>query len=220
MIETKNLVKIYEMGKVTVHALKGINISVDKGEFVSVMGPSGSGKSTLLHLIGLLDEPTSGEVVIDGFNASKLTDVEKTRFRLTKIGFVFQFYNLIPELTALENITLLTLLLNKTQRECETKSEELLKVVGLSHRAGHLPSELSGGEQQRISIARALVNEPVLLLADEPTGNLDSKSAKEVVGLFRKLNKELNQTIIMVTHEEELGQQADRIIALRDGLLV
>lgn len=219
MIEIKDLKKTYVMGKIEVPALRGVSARVEEGEFVAVMGPSGSGKSTLLHQTGLLDEPTSGKVILNGTDTSTLSKEEKTRFRLTELGFVFQFYNLLPELTALENVIIPKMLAGFRKDDCEHEGLKLLRTVGLEKRAQHIPSELSGGEQQRVAIARALINKPKILLADEPTANLDSKSAESVVDTFRELNKKTGQTILMVTHELELGKKADRIIFLRDGLL-
>ncbi len=217
ILRTENLKKEYPMGKLTVKALNGINIDVKEGEFVALMGPSGSGKTTLLNLIGLLDEPSSGEIFVDKCQISNLEDEEKTSMRLEKLGYVFQFFNLINELTALENVELPLMLKGVPRKEAQAKAAEHLKLVGLEHRMDNKPNELSGGEQQRVAIARALISEPVLLLADEPTANLDSKTADEIISLFRKLNREHGKTIFMVTHEPELGKKADRIIWLRDG---
>jgi len=219
VIETLDLKKTYVMGKVEVPALKGVSIRVEKGEFVAVMGPSGSGKSTLLHQAGLLDNPTSGKVILNGIDTTNFSKEEKTRFRLTELGFVFQFYNLLPEITAIENVMLPKMLAGYSRDDCEKDGLKLLRTVGLEKRAAHFPSELSGGEQQRVAIARSLVNSPKILFADEPTANLDSKSAENVVDTFRELNKKTGQTILMVTHELELGRKADRVIFLRDGLL-
>lgn len=219
ILRTENLKKEYPMGKLTVKALNGVNIEVKEGEFVALMGPSGSGKTTLLNMVGLLDEPSSGEIFIDKCQMSNLADEEKTNMRLEKLGYVFQFFNLINELTTIENVGLPLLLKGVPKKEAEAKAAEHLKLVGLGHRLHNKPNELSGGEQQRVAIARALIGEPVLLLADEPTANLDSKTAGEIIGLFRKLNRERGETIFMVTHEEELGKKADRIIRLRDGVV-
>ncbi len=216
ILRTEHLKKEYPMGKLTVKALNGVSIQIKKGEFVALMGPSGSGKTTLLNLIGLLDEPSAGEIFIDKCQISNLADEEKTNMRLEKLGYVFQFFNLINELTALENVGLPLLLKGVPKKDADKRAAENLKLVGLEHRLQNKPNELSGGEQQRVAIARALTGEPVLLLADEPTANLDSKTADEIIGLFRKLN-ERGETIFMVTHEEELGKKADRIIRLRDG---
>lgn len=219
VIETRALKKTYMMGKVSVPALRGVDISVQKGEFVALMGPSGAGKSTLLNMVGMLDAPTSGELFIDGSDVSRLAENERIDFRLEKIGFIFQFFNLFMELSALENIILPAMLLGKSTDECRRRGRELLGLVGIRERERHLPSELSGGEQQRVTIARSLVNNPSFLLADEPTANLDTENAHQIVTLFRRLNAELGITIFMITHEEELGQKADRIIRLRDGVI-
>lgn len=220
VIKTDALKKTYMLGKVLVPALRGVDIDVAKGEFVALMGPSGAGKSTLLNMVGMLDSPTSGDIFIDGTNVSTLSENERVDFRLEKIGFIFQFFNLFMELSALENIILPSMLLGKDMDECRRRGRELLHLVGLDERENHLPSELSGGEQQRVTIARSLVNNPSFLLADEPTANLDTENASQIVTLFRRLNVELGITIFMVTHEEELGQKADRIIRLRDGVVL
>jgi putative ABC transport system ATP-binding protein len=220
VIKTDALKKTYMLGKVPVPALRGVDIDVVKGEFIALMGPSGAGKSTLLNMVGMLDSPTSGDIFIDGTNVSTLSENMRVDFRLEKIGFIFQFFNLFMELTALENVILPMMLLGKDMNECRRQGRELLHVVGLDERENHLPSELSGGEQQRVTIARSLVNNPSFLLADEPTANLDTENASQIVTLFRRLNAELGITIFMVTHEEELGQKADRIIRLRDGVVV
>jgi len=220
VIKTDALKKTYMLGKVPVPALRGVDIDVVKGEFVALMGPSGAGKSTLLNMVGMLDSPTSGDIFIDGTNVSTLSENMRVDFRLEKIGFIFQFFNLFMELTALENVILPMMLLGKDMNECRRQGRELLHLVGLDERENHLPSELSGGEQQRVTIARSLVNNPSFLLADEPTANLDTENASQIVTLFRRLNAELGITIFMVTHEEELGQKADRIIRLRDGVVV
>lgn len=214
MIEIQELQKMYLMGKIEVPALRNINLTIEKGEFVAIMGPSGSGKSTLLNMIGMLDTSTSGEIIIDGIDTSAMSEKQRAEFRLKKIGFIFQFFSLLMELTALENVMLPTMMSGENNKD---QAMTLLKIVGMVERAMHMPNELSGGEQQRVAIARALVNKPMLLLADEPTANLDTKSSEQVVNLMRKLNKEINQTIILVTHEPELGRKADRIIWLRDG---
>ncbi|NJD52009.1 MAG: ABC transporter ATP-binding protein [Candidatus Methanoperedens sp.] len=215
LIETENLRKIYYMGKIEVHALRGVDINIRKGEFVALMGPSGSGKSTLLNMIGLLDTPTSGRIVIDGIEVSSLNDNERADFRLRKMGFVFQFFSLLKELNSLENVALPMIMDDRKY----DRASSLLELVGIGDRADHSPSELSGGQQQRVAIARALANEPAILLADEPTANLDTESSNQIVGLFRELN-EKGQTIVMVTHEPELGEKADRIIRIKDGKVV
>lgn len=203
------------MGKIEVHALRGVDINIRKGEFVALMGPSGSGKSTLLNMIGLLDTPTTGRIVIDGIEVSSLNDNERADFRLRKMGFVFQFFSLLKELNSLENVALPMIMDDRKY----DRALSLLELVGIGDRADHSPSELSGGQQQRVAIARALANEPAILLADEPTANLDTESSNQIVGLFRELN-EKGQTIIMVTHEPELGEKADRIIRIKDGKVV
>lgn len=213
-IETKELKKVYLMGNVEVPALRGIDIAIKKGEFVAIMGPSGSGKSTLLNMIGMLDTPTSGEVLIDGVDVSLLSENKRAEFRLKKLGFVFQFFSLFMEMTALENVMLPMILYGTINEE---RAINLLKTVDMDDRAIHRPNELSGGEQQRVSIARALSNEPTILLADEPTGNLDTETSEQIINLMRQLNKKTDQTIVMVTHEVELGKKADRIIQLKDG---
>ncbi len=218
MIETKELKKIYRLGKVEVNALNGVNVEVDEGEFVAIMGPSGSGKSTFLNMTGMLDTATSGEIHINGYDVTKMNNNMRAEYRLKHIGFVFQFFNLFMELTALENV-MFPMMLSR-HPFYEERAEELLELVGLKARIDHLPSELSGGEQQRVTIARALANKPELLLTDEPTANLDTKTTKEIMEVFLRLNKEQRQTIIMVTHNPELGNMADRIIRFRDGVVV
>lgn len=215
-IETRDLSKTYLMGKVEVPALRAVNISIEKGEFVAIMGSSGSGKSTLLNMIGMLDTPTSGRVVIEGTDVSEMNEDQRADFRLKKLGFIFQFFNLFMEMTALENVSLPMLIVRR--KDSQERAMRLLDLVGLSDRADHKPSELSGGQQQRVAVARALVNEPALLLADEPTANLDTKSSEQIIDLLIELNKS-GQTIVMVTHEPELGKRADRIIRLKDGML-
>jgi len=218
IVETKDLKKIYKLGKVEVNALNGVSISVEEGEFVAIMGPSGSGKSTFLNMVGMLDVPTSGEIYLNGTEITKMDENTRTKYRLMNIGFVFQFFNLFMELTAVENVMFPMMLSGHPfPRE---RAEELLEIVGLKERINHLPSELSGGEQQRVTIARALANKPKLLLTDEPTANLDTKATQEIMELFRTLNQEQRQTIIMVTHDPELGAKADRIIYFRDGKVV
>lgn len=217
-VEVKNLKKIYP-GKVPTFALRGVTFNVKEGEFVAIMGKSGSGKSTLLHQLGLLDTPTEGELIIDDVDISKLSDHEKTIFRLQRLGYVFQEYALILELTALENVLLPAFALNGSKRSYKDRAIEMLGRVGLNERVDHRPNELSGGEQQRVAIARALINNPKILFADEPCANLDSISSKAVLELFQKLNKEHGQTIIMVTHEPEDKKYVDRVIWVHDGLI-
>jgi len=219
IINAKNLERVYFNGVIKTYALKNISISINEGEFVAIMGPSGSGKSTLLHQLGLLDIPTKGEILIDNEDVVNLSDDERTRFRLEKLGYVFQSYNLIPELTTLENVYITPMAQGITTEKYKEMAKDILRKIGLGDRMNHYPSELSGGQQQRVSIARALVNKPKILYADEPTANLDSDSSEETVKLFRQLNKEIRQTIVMVTHELEEGKKADRIIWVKDGLL-
>ena len=207
------------MGKVRVHALKGVSLEIKKGEFVAIMGPSGSGKSTLLHQLGLLDTPTSGEILIDEVDVLGLSDHEKTKYRLTRLGYVFQEYAILGELTALENVYLPLLMMGRRKKDYVNSATGILKKVGLEDRLRHLQHELSGGEQQRVAIARAIVNNPKILFADEPCANLDSESSKQILKLFRKLNNELGQTIVMVTHEDWHEEYADRTIQLKDGLI-
>lgn len=217
MIKVKDLQKVYGKGLTAVHALKGINMKVKPGEFVAIMGRSGSGKSTLLHLLGLIDTPTSGEIYIENSNVAKLSQKERAMFRLKKLGYIFQEYSLLGELTALENVYLPAL--SATQRNTfKKRAIEMLITVGLGERLNHYPNELSGGEQQRVAIARALINGPRILFADEPTANLDAASAEVILRLFKRLNKELRQTIVMVTHEPEDEKYVDRVIWLKDGL--
>ncbi len=215
IIETRDLKKIYKLGKIEVNALNGVNVAVEEGEFVAIMGPSGSGKSTFLNLVGMLDVTTGGEIHLNGTEITKMDENMRADYRLRNIGFVFQFFNLFMELTALENVMFPMML--SGHPFYKERAEELLEIVGLKARINHLPSELSGGEQQRVTIARALANQPRILLTDEPTANLDTKTTKEIMELFIKLNKEQRQTIIMVTHNPELGAMADRIIRFRDG---
>ena len=218
IIEVKNLKKTYE-GRVPTHALKDINFGVEKGEFLALMGRSGSGKSTLLHQLGLLDIPTAGEVIMDGINLMSFSEKQKSEFRLKKLGYVFQAYALLPELTALESVYLPLMLSNVSKKEYIPKASAMLDKVGLADRLHHLPKEMSGGEQQRVAIARALVNDPVILFADEPTANLDSESSLAILELFRELNKKIGQTIIMVTHEPDDKEYVDRVIWLKDGVI-
>ncbi|MGD9779369.1 ABC transporter ATP-binding protein [Methanomethylovorans sp.] len=219
IIKTKNLERFYITGVVKTYALRDISVEINEGEFVAIMGKSGSGKSTLLHQLGLLDKPTKGSITIGGSDVINISEKERTRFRLHELGYVFQSYNLIPELTAIENVYITAMARNLKREEYEKMAEEILAAVGLEDRMYHYPSELSGGQQQRVSIARALVNKPKILFADEPTANLDSASSEDVINLFRKFNKEIGQTIVMVTHEKDEGEKADRIIWVKDGLL-
>ena len=218
ILQVKDLVKTYGKGDTTVTALDGVSFSVKKGEFVAIIGPSGSGKSTLMHLIGGVDRPTSGSVFIDGNEIYKSNESELAIFRRRNIGIIYQFYNLIPTLTAEENIMLPCLLDNR--KPDDDKLQSILETIGLSDRAKHLPSELSGGQQQRVSVGRALINDPALILADEPTGNLDSKSSREIIDLLKLANKRYNQTLLIITHDEKIALQADRIITINDGQIL
>jgi putative ABC transport system ATP-binding protein len=217
MISVHNLQKIYTMGAVEVPALNGVSFAIEAGEFVGITGSSGSGKSTLLHLVGLLDRPTAGTVTIDGIDVLQLPDDRRTRFRLTRLGYVFQDYALVPDLTALENVYLPSLARGGDNGAIVRKAGGILEAVGLGDRTGHLPKELSGGEQQRVAIARSLINDPGILLADEPCANLDSTNSKTVLELFRTINRESGRTILMVSHEEWHLPYFDRVIRLRDG---
>jgi putative ABC transport system ATP-binding protein len=217
LLEAKDLKKNYRMGKVLVPALQGITFDVADGEFLAVFGPSGSGKSTLLHVLGGLDRPDEGEVFVDGVGFSTLNDNALAEVRLRKIGFVFQFFNLLPRLTALRNVELPLTLADLPEKESIKKAEEMLKLVGLEDRMSHRPSEMSGGEQQRIAIARALINDPKIVLADEPTGNLDTSTGGEIVQLMKRLNEEKGQTFVVVTHDPAIAETVDRIIYLKDG---
>ncbi len=217
ILRTENLCKSYGSGDTRVDALKNANISVNKGEFVAVVGPSGSGKSTLLHLIGGVDKPTSGKVFVDDIDIYSLNEKQLAIFRRRKVGFVFQFYNLVPVLTAEENILLPILLDNK--KPDKAYINELLDLLGLQDRKNHLPSELSGGQQQRVSIGRALAYKPSIILADEPTGNLDSKNSKEIIDLLKISVKRYNQTLMVITHDVDIAFQADRIITIEDGII-
>lgn len=219
IIEVKNLKKIYG-GTVPTYALKNINFSVKKWEFLALMGRSGSGKSTLLHQLGLLDIPTAGEIIMDGQNLLSLSEKEKSEFRLKKLGYVFQDYALLPELTAIESVYLPLMLSWVKKNIYIKKSISMLEKVGLIDRIYHLPKEMSGGEQQRVAIARALINDPKILFADEPTANLDSESSKTILELFQKLNKDTWQTIVMVTHEPDDKKYVDRIVWLKDWEII
>ncbi|MFX1294119.1 MAG: ABC transporter ATP-binding protein [Promethearchaeota archaeon] len=221
IIQTFNLTKIYNISEgIEIRALNSVSIDIKKAEFVSVMGPSGSGKTTLLNMIGALDKPTSGAVYINRTNIAHMDDKQLTNLRLKEIGFIFQFYNLVPVLSAYENVELPMIFAGRTKEEREKNVNKFLDLVGLSEKKDHLPSELSGGEQQRVAIARALCNEPSILIADEPTGELDTKMGMAIVKLLRELNLELNQTILMVTHDPMVGTLAERILKMRDGTII
>lgn len=220
MIKLDNINKEYRMGEEIVHAVSGVSLEIKEGEFVALVGPSGSGKSTMMHIIGGLDTPTSGRVIVDGQNLSSASDKELSRYRNEKIGFVFQAFNLHPTYTATENVALPLIFSGIGQSNRMKMAAEALDIVGLAERASHRPNQLSGGERQRVSIARALVTQPKILLADEPTGNLDSKNGKHVMELLSQLNKEKGITLIIVTHDMEIAKEAGRIIKMRDGKIV
>lgn len=215
ILEVTNLCKTYGKGDTMVKALDNVSFSVEKGEFVAIIGPSGSGKSTLLHILGGVDVPTKGSVVINQTDISNLDETALAIFRRRQIGLIYQFYNLIPILTVQENLTLPLLL--DGRKPDEKQISTLVKRLGLENRLDHLPNQLSGGQQQRVSIGRALVNNPALMLADEPTGNLDSENSKEIISLLRQFNKDFNQTVIIVTHDEKIANLADRVITIEDG---
>jgi len=219
IVETINLKKTYMLGNIPVHALQGVNLIVKQGDFLSILGPSGSGKSTLLNMIGALDKPTEGKVFIEGVNVSNLSDNGLADLR-RRIGFVFQFFNLIPRLTACKNVELPMAVSNVNKVERRKRAEELLETVGLKERINHKPAELSGGERQRVAIARALANNPKFLLMDEPTGNIDSKTAYGIIKLVKKLNEEKGVTILVVTHDQNISKQTKRTVQMLDGLIV
>lgn len=218
ILQTKDLKKIYGGGETAVHALDGLNLSVEKGDFLAIVGTSGSGKSTLLHMLGGLDRPTSGTVTVDGRDISTLKDEELTIFRRRKIGFVFQNYNLVPVLNVYENIVL-PIQLDGNQPD-EAYVNQIIETLGLQTKLQNLPGNLSGGQQQRVAIARALATKPAIILADEPTGNLDSKTSQDVLGLLKVTSQKFSQTIVMITHNEEIAQLADRIVRIEDGRIV
>jgi len=223
MLEAKNLHKSYHNGNKTIHVLKGVDLSINSGEFVAVVGPSGAGKSTLLHILGGLDDPTKGEVIFEKENIYGLSDLALCKIRNERIGFVFQFYHLLPEFTVLENVSMPVLINAGSGRkspELKKDALELLGRVGLGERATHFPNQLSGGEQQRVAIVRALINEPALLLCDEPTGNLDSKTGEGIISLVKKINLERRMSVVLVTHNLELAKVADKLYHLKDGILV
>jgi putative ABC transport system ATP-binding protein len=216
IISIRDLHKTYHVGEVDVHALRGVNLDVQRGEFVSIVGPSGSGKSTLFHIIGGLTPPTAGSILLDGHDLLGLTDAQRTELRKTTVGFVFQKYNLLPTLTARDNIEIARHIANKNGPP-DPKFADVLKLLGLTDRLDHKPRALSGGEQQRVAIARAIVNHPAILLADEPTGNLDTENSTAVLGLLRDLNQRLGQTIMMITHNPEAAAYGHRMVRMRDG---
>ena len=217
VLEARELEKSYGSDGVRVHALRGVDLRVRKGEFVAIMGPSGSGKSTLLHILGGVDVPTKGNVLLEGIDLATMTDDQRTLIRRQRMGFIFQSFNLLPAFTAQENVALPLELGGMSSGMARRRADETLEMVGVGHRRGHIPSTMSGGEQQRVAIARALVTQPALLLADEPTGNLDSSNGQQVVALLRRLVDEDQQTIVMVTHDTGVAAQADRLVRLRDG---
>jgi len=222
MIEIENVTKVYQVGQVKVHALQGVSLKIERGEWVAIMGPSGSGKSTLMHLIGCLDTPTSGAYRLNGVEVSGMNENQLAAIRNLQIGFVFQTFNLLPRASALKQVMLPMQYSRNGRRvadlaERKQRAQEALEMVGLGDRLDHQPTELSGGQRQRVAIARALINNPPIIMADEPTGNLDSKSGAEVLEVFRRLHREKGITVVMVTHDEEIGAQAERVVRLRDG---
>ena len=219
-VRAKDLIKVYRAGKSEVIALRGLDMDVVSGQLVAIQGPSGCGKTSLLNLIGGIDRPTAGRLEVDGTNLPDLTDPQLVRYRREQVGFVFQFFNLVPTLTAEENVQLPMRLAAKPGSERDRRTQELLRMVGMDKRAGHRPDELSGGEQQRIAISTALANDPPLILADEPTGELDSKTGQEVLDLFGRLNKDLGKTIVVVTHDARVSRIADRILLIEDGKII
>ncbi len=218
LLEIKDIRRDFKLGNEVLHVLKGIYLSIEKGEYVALMGPSGSGKSTLMNILGCLDTPTSGEYILNGRDVSKLSDGELADIRNKEIGFVFQTFNLMPRTTALDNVALPMVYAGIGKEKRRERAREVLELVGLGDRMAHKPNELSGGQRQRVAVARALVNHPSIILADEPTGNLDSKTSYEIMGLFNEIHQKGN-TVILVTHEEDIAQHAHRIIRLRDGLI-
>lgn len=218
VIEIRDIIRDFQLGQETVHVLKGINLDIEIGDYVAIMGPSGSGKSTLMNLLGCLDTPTAGSYVLNGKDVSQMSDDELADIRNTEIGFVFQTFNLLPRTTALDNVALPMVYAGKSKSERNKRAEEVLTNVGLADRMDHKPNQLSGGQRQRVAVGRALVNRPSIILADEPTGNLDSKTGHEIMALFEEIHKAGN-TVIMVTHEEDIAAHANRIIRLRDGLI-
>ncbi|MCL5962450.1 MAG: ABC transporter ATP-binding protein [Chloroflexi bacterium] len=220
MVVANQVKKTYDTGKVQVHALRGVDLSIRRGEMVAIMGPSGCGKTTMLNCLSGLDEMSGGEVLIDGVSLSKMSDRERTEYRAKRMGFVFQFYNLLPVLSAVENVELPLLVSGSRPKEARERALRALEMVGLGERADHRPAELSGGERQRATIARALANEPAIIWADEPTGDLDSETSGHIMDLMCRLNKENQQTFVLVTHAKEVGERADRIVKMRDGRII
>ncbi|QDO94114.1 ABC transporter ATP-binding protein [Formosa sediminum] len=218
VIEISNIIRDFKLGQETVHVLKGIDLTIKRGDYIAIMGPSGSGKSTLMNLLGCLDTPTAGTYVLNGKDVSKMTDDDLAEIRNTEIGFVFQTFNLLPRTTALDNVALPMVYAGYSKADRTKRAEEVLTEVGLADRMDHKPNQLSGGQRQRVAVGRALVNKPSIILADEPTGNLDSKTSVEIMGLFNTIHKQGN-TVILVTHEEDIAEHAHRIIRLRDGLI-
>jgi putative ABC transport system ATP-binding protein len=218
VIEIRNIIRDFKLGQEIVHVLKGIDLDIKRGEYVAIMGPSGSGKSTLMNLLGCLDTPTAGSYLLNGNDVSQMSDDELAEIRNTEIGFVFQTFNLLPRTTALENVALPMIYAGASKKQRSDRASEVLTDVGLADRMDHKPNQLSGGQRQRVAVGRALVNKPSIILADEPTGNLDSKTGTEIMGLFDEIHAAGN-TVIMVTHEEEIAAHAKRIIRLRDGII-
>jgi putative ABC transport system ATP-binding protein len=219
IINAKNVHKTYDTGKIQVKALKGVNLEVQRGEMIAIMGPSGCGKTTLLNCLSGLDDLTAGSVLLEGQDVHAMKDNPRTEYRAQKMGFIFQSYNLLPVLTAVENVELPLLVSGTSSKEAKQKAEKALELVGLTEWKDHKPSELSGGQQQRVTIARSLVNDPTIVWADEPTGNLDSKNSKEIMALLLRLNKENNQTFVLVTHDPKVGQMCKRVVEMESGLI-